>query len=54
MNIANILNRPAETRAAFWGDWFRSGDIGFLDENGYLFIKRTIRMEIRAAAENTD
>jgi long-chain acyl-CoA synthetase len=32
------LNNPEETNAAFWGGWFRSGDVGMLNEEGYLFL----------------
>lgn len=30
--------RPAETRAAFCGDFFLTGDIGYMDEDGFFFI----------------
>jgi long-chain acyl-CoA synthetase len=31
-------NRPEETRASFFEDWFRTGDLGHVDEEGYFFI----------------
>jgi long-chain acyl-CoA synthetase len=31
-------NRPGETREAFVDDWFKTGDIGKLDEEGFLLV----------------
>jgi acyl-CoA synthetase (AMP-forming)/AMP-acid ligase II len=31
-------NDPESTRAAFTNGWFRSGDVGYQDEDGFLYI----------------
>ena len=36
--MAGYLNRPAQTAEAICDGWFRTGDIGALDEAGYLTI----------------
>jgi long-chain acyl-CoA synthetase len=46
------LNNPDETRAVFRGDWFRSGDIGVIDEDGYLFIVDRLKDMIITGGEN--
>ncbi len=34
----SYLNDPQATAAAFTGGWFRTGDLGYLDADGYLFL----------------
>lgn len=50
--MKGYLNRPEETQAAFWGEWFRSGDIGFMDDHGYLYIVDRIKDLIITGGEN--
>jgi len=46
------LNNPEETESAFWGNWFRSGDIGVMDEDGYLYIVDRLKDMIITGGEN--
>jgi long-chain acyl-CoA synthetase len=46
------LNNPEETQNALRGRWFRSGDIGYIDENGYLFIVDRLKDMIITGGEN--
>jgi long-chain acyl-CoA synthetase len=46
------LNNPEETESAFWGDWFRSGDVGVMDEDGYLYIVDRLKDMIISGGEN--
>jgi long-chain acyl-CoA synthetase len=50
--MKGYLNNPEETRAVFWGDWLRSGDIGVFDEEGYLYIIDRIKDMIITGGEN--
>jgi long-chain acyl-CoA synthetase len=50
--MKGYLNKLEETKNAFWGEWFRSGDIGFFDEGGYLFIVDRLKDMIITGGEN--
>ena len=50
--MKGYLNNPAETRAAFWENWFRTGDIGYFDDHGYLFIIDRLKDMIITGGEN--
>ena len=36
--MKGYYKKEAETKEAFEGDWFKTGDIGYLDEEGFLVI----------------
>ena len=38
MVMPGYHNKPEMTREAFHGEWLRSGDLGYMDEDGYLFL----------------
>jgi acyl-CoA synthetase (AMP-forming)/AMP-acid ligase II len=42
---------PAASQTAFVGDWFKTGDLGFFDEDGYLFLTGRSREIINRGGE---
>jgi long-chain acyl-CoA synthetase len=51
--MKGYLNYPAGSKNAFWGcDWLRTGDIGYQDSNGYLYIVDRLKELIITGGEN--
>ncbi|MCF2531378.1 acyl-CoA synthetase [Yinghuangia soli] len=45
-------NRPEETAAALRGGWMHTGDLGFMDEDGYVTVVDRLKDMIVTGAEN--
>jgi long-chain acyl-CoA synthetase len=51
--MKGYLDNPEGTRSAFWeGGWYRSGDIGLFDSEGYLYIVDRLKDLIITGGEN--
>ncbi|VBA57938.1 acyl-CoA synthetase [Mycobacterium attenuatum] len=50
--LKEYWNRPDATRDAFDDGWFRTGDIGEIDGDGYLYIKDRLKDMIISGGEN--
>ena len=51
--IREYWQRPDATEAAFAeGGWFRSGDLGYLDDDGFLFVVDRLKDMIISGGEN--
>jgi long-chain acyl-CoA synthetase len=50
--MKGYLNQPEETASVFWDDWFRSGDLGQIDDDGYLYIVDRLKDMIITGGEN--
>jgi acyl-CoA synthetase (AMP-forming)/AMP-acid ligase II len=49
--MSGYANNPAATAESFFGDWFRTGDLGVL-RDGYLFLEGRIKEMIIRGGEN--
>jgi acyl-CoA synthetase (AMP-forming)/AMP-acid ligase II/acyl carrier protein len=48
---AGYFGNPKATELAFEGDWFKTGDLGYFDADGYLFLVGRIREIINRGGE---
>ncbi|HLY55829.1 MAG TPA: AMP-binding protein [Stellaceae bacterium] len=50
--MLGYLNRPEETARTLRGGWLHTGDAGYLDADGYLFVVDRVKDVIRTGGEN--
>ncbi len=49
--IGGYENNPTADEAAFTNGWFRTGDEGYLDDDGYLFLTGRLKEQINRGGE---
>ena len=50
--MLGYFNDPERTAAAFSGDWFHSGDLGTIDDEGYISVVDRKKDMIKSGGEN--
>ena len=51
MVFSGYDNAPEENAQAFHDGWFRTGDLGYIDDDGYLFITGRVKELINKGGE---
>ena len=46
--LVEYWGKPEETSEAFEGGWFHSGDVGYLDDEGYLYVVDRVKDIIKS------
>ena len=50
--MVGYWNKPEQTAAALRGGWMHTGDVGYFDDRGYLFIVNRVKDMIITGGEN--
>lgn len=50
--MAGYWNKPEETAVALRGGWMHTGDVGYMDEDGFIFIVDRLKDMIISGGEN--
>ena len=51
-NVRGYWNKPEETAKAFVDGWFHTGDAGYIDEDGYVYVVDRIKDMVLRGGEN--
>jgi long-chain acyl-CoA synthetase len=55
LTVSGYWNLPQASKQAFTQDgWLRTGDVGYLDQDGYLYIQGRVQDMIFSGGENVD
>ncbi len=52
LNMKGYWNLPDDTARAVRGDWFHTGDAGYVDDEGYLYIHDRVKDMVISGGEN--
>jgi acyl-CoA synthetase (AMP-forming)/AMP-acid ligase II len=50
--VRGYWNRPAETSEAFTDGWFHTGDLGYIDADGYVYVVDRLKDVVIRGGEN--
>lgn len=51
-NVRGYWNKPEETKKAFTNGWFHTGDAGYIDDDGFVYVVDRIKDMVLRGGEN--